>query len=133
MLVIAARCSRKWSEDFMTSSNEFYAFHMSAHLQSSFFSENSLWSNILNLLQTKVTPWIPIFSFFQYDPKEVRVLRNLIFFIFELADDQKSFNAACSNYGFLHYFERLKFFSSNNTPARASPCNRSSWLGMHFK
>ena len=37
MLVIVARCPRKLSEDFMTSSNEFYAFHMSAHIQSSAF------------------------------------------------------------------------------------------------
>ena len=106
MLVIVARCSRKWSEDFMTSSNEFYVFHMSTHLQSSVFcSENSLWSNILNLMQTKVTPWIPIFSFFQYDPKEVRVLTNLFFFCFGLADDRKSFNATCNNYVFFYYFE----------------------------
>ena len=105
----------------MTSSNEFYAFHMSAHLQSSGFSENSLWSNILNLLQTKVTPMNPHFLVFQYDPKEVRVLTNLIFFSFGLADDQISFNAACNNYGFLYYFEMLSFLSSANTPARASP------------
>ena len=85
------------------------------------FSENSLWSNILNLLQTKVTPMNPHFLFFQYDPKEVRVLTNLIFFSFGLADDQISFNAACNNYGFLYYFEMLSFLSSANTPARASP------------
>ena len=30
-------------------------------------------------------------------PKEVRVLTNLIFFSFGLADDQKPFNVACNN------------------------------------
>ena len=30
-------------------------------------------------------------------PKEVRVLTNLIFFSFGLADDQKPFNVACIN------------------------------------
>ena len=39
----------------------------------------------------------------------------------------------CSHYGFLYYFEMISFLSSNNTPARASPGNRSSWLEMYFK
>ena len=66
----------------MTSSNQFYAFYRFADLESSaFFPENSLWSNILNHSQTKVTPINPSFCiFFQYDPKEVRVLTNLAFF-----------------------------------------------------
>ena len=42
-----------------------------------------------------------IFAFFQHDPKGVRVLANLIFFSFGLAD-QKSFNSACNNI-FLHF------------------------------
>ena len=47
------------------------------------FSENSLRSNILNHLQTKVTPTNPhsCISFFQYDPKVVRILINLIFLV----------------------------------------------------
>ena len=71
----------------------------------------------------KYLPRIPILGFFSvyYNHKEVRVLTNLFFFSFRLADDQKSFNAACNNYGFLYYFEILSFLSSNNTPARASP------------
>ena len=44
----------------------------------------------------------PHFCIFQYDPKEVRVLTNFFFFSFGLADDQKSFNAACNN-TFLHF------------------------------
>ena len=64
MLVIVARYSTKRSEDFMTSLNEFYAFHISGHLQSSALSENSLWSNILNLLLTNVTPMNPHFFYF---------------------------------------------------------------------
>ena len=49
---------------------------------------------------------MPIFAFFQHDPKGVRVLKNLIFFSFGLADDQKSFNAACNNI-FLHFVRPL--------------------------
>ena len=37
----------------------------------------------------------PHFYIFQYDPKEVKVL--IFFFIFGLADNQKSFNTACNN------------------------------------
>ena len=57
----------------------------------------------LNHLQTKLTPINPHFwIFFQYDPKEVRVLTNLFFFSFGLANGQKSFNTACNNI-FLHF------------------------------
>ena len=67
------------------------------------FSENTLWSNILNHLQTKVTPKNPHSCiFFQYDSEEVRVLAKLFFFSFGLADYQNSFNPACNNI-FLHF------------------------------
>ena len=49
-----------------------------------FFSENSLWSNILNHLQRKVTPTNPhscIFISILYNPKAVRVLANLFFLV----------------------------------------------------
>ena len=61
------------------------------------FPEDSLWSNILNHLQTKVTPKNPhscIFVSIYCNPKEVRVLTKLIFF--RLAN-QKSFNAGYNN------------------------------------
>ena len=90
-------------------SNEFYAFHRFADLQNSLFSENPLRSNVLNHLQTKVTPMNPYFCIFEYDPKEVRVLTNLIFNSFGLADDQKYFNAACNNI-FLHFCEAIMDF-----------------------
>ena len=62
------------------------------------FSENSLWSKILNHLQTKVTPKNPHFCiFFQYDSKKTESFYKLNFFSFGLADDQKSFNTACNN------------------------------------
>ena len=65
--------------------------------------ENSLWGNILIHLKTKVTPQNRLFlHFVQYGPEKVRVLANVIFFNFELAEDQKSFHAAC-NHIFLHF------------------------------
>ena len=47
------------------------------------FSENSLWSSILNHLQRKITPKNPHFCVFfnTYDPKEVIILTNLIFLV----------------------------------------------------
>ena len=56
MLVIVARCPRKLSEDLMTSQMSFMSFICLHTFKVQFFSKNSLWSNILNLLQTKVTP-----------------------------------------------------------------------------
>ena len=83
------------------------------------FSGKSLWSNILNYLQTKVTPKNPHSCiFFSMILKKWEFLTNFNFFSFRLADDQKSFNAACNNI-FLHfcacgllfyYFEMLVFF-----------------------
>ena len=64
MLVILERCPKNRLEDFMTSSNEFYAFHWFADLQSSAFFEKSLWTNILNHFQTKVTLMNPRFCIF---------------------------------------------------------------------
>ena len=67
---------------------------------------------------------------------------NLMFFSFGLADDQKSFNAACNNiflaflsshYGFLHYFELFSFLSSYITQGRNPPCQTSSSLDMYFQ
>ena len=82
--------------------------------------ENSLWTNILIHLKTKVTPWNPLFlHFLQYGPEDVKVLINLIFLSFGLAGGQNSFNAACnhvffvflsSHYGFLNYFQLFSFF-----------------------
>ena len=46
----------------------------------------------------------PFLHFLQYDPKEVRVLTDLIFFSFGLADDQKSFNATCNIFFFFFFF-----------------------------
>ena len=43
----------------------------------------------------------PFLHLLQYNPKEVRVLTELLFFSFGLAD-QKPFNAACSNM-FMHF------------------------------
>ena len=62
MLAIVARCPKNRLEDFVTSSNEFYAFHRFPDLHSSAFFENSMRSNILNYLQTKVmNPYFCIF------------------------------------------------------------------------
>ena len=94
------------------------------------FFEDSLQSNTLNHLKTKVTPQHTLLLYFlQYDHKKVRVLTNLIFFSFGLVDDQKSFNAACKNvflqflsshYEFLNYFEMFSFLSAYN-PGRVPP------------
>ena len=68
-----------------------------------FLLENLLWRNILIHFKIKVTPRNPLFLYFdQNSPEEVRVLINLIFFNFGLAEYQKSFNAA-SNHIFLHF------------------------------
>ena len=100
-LVIVARYLREKSGDVMTSSNEFYAFPRSADLQSSAFFWKLIveqyFKSLSNKSNSHESPWISIFDFFfffQYDPKGVRVLTNLIFFSFGLADDQKSFNTA---------------------------------------
>ena len=50
----------------------------------------------------------PFLYFLEYDPKEMRVLTNLIF-SFGLADDQKSFNGTC-NYVFLHFCTTIMDF-----------------------
>ena len=39
----------------------------------------------------------PFLHYLQYGPKKVRILTNLIFFSFRLADDQKPFNAVSKN------------------------------------
>ena len=79
----------------MTSSYDFHAFHRFADLQSQgFFSENSLWSNILNHLKTKVTP---------KNPHSCCSLQQCIYAFLQ------------SHYGLLHYFEMSSSFSSNNT------------------
>ena len=46
----------------------------------------------------------------QYNPKEVKVLTNLIFFSFRLADDQKFFNAAACNTIILHFCAAIRDF-----------------------
>ena len=69
----------------MTLSNDFHVFLKVGRLSKlSFFSETSLWSSILNHLQTKVTPKNPYscnFFFSIYNPKEVRVVTNFIFLV----------------------------------------------------
>ena len=98
MLVTVARYPRKWSEDFMTSSNDFYAFHRFAGLQSQDFflklNKEQYFKSLANKSNSQESPFL---HFLQFDPKEVRVLTNIIFFSFGLADDQKPFNVACNN------------------------------------
>ena len=72
----------------------------------------TLWCSILNHLQSKVTSknCHSCIFFSIYNPKEVRILTN--FFplqSFRLADDQKSFNAACSN-TILHFCAAMMGF-----------------------
>ena len=111
--VIVARCPWERSEDFMTSSNEFYAFPRSTDLQTlAFFWKlivEQYFKSLSNESNSHESPWISIFDFFQYSPKEVRLLTNLIFFSFGLADDQKSFNAAWKNI-FLHFCAAIMDF-----------------------
>ena len=53
MVEIVAGCPRKLSEAFMTSSDDFHAFHSFGDIQRfKLFFENSMWSN----LKTKVNP-----------------------------------------------------------------------------
>ena len=70
------------------------------------FSENSLWSNILNHLQTKVTPKNPHSCIFF---SMILEFWETYFFSFRLADYQKSFNAAC-NYILLHFCATIMHF-----------------------
>ena len=66
--------------------------------------ENYLLRNILIHLKRKVTRWSPLFlHFVHYGPEDVRVLIDLIFFNFGLAEDQKSFNTACNHISFLYF------------------------------
>ena len=94
------------------------------------FCENSLWSSILNDFQTRVTLKNPNFCIFFsiYNSKEVGVLTNLIFLVFRLADDQKSFNAACSNI-ILHFCTAIMDLFI----FKYSLCQISSLLDMYFK
>ena len=74
------------------------------------FLENSLWSNILNHLQTKLTPLILLFfDFLQYGPEEVIILPNWIYFNFGSAKDQKYVDAACDHI-FLHFWAAIMGF-----------------------
>ena len=82
----------------MTSSNDFYAFHRFAGLQSQGFflklNKEQYFKSLANKSNSQESPFL---HFLQFDPKEVRVLTNIIFFSFGLVDDQKPFNVACSN------------------------------------
>ena len=144
MLVIVTTCPRKWSEDFLTLSNDFQAFKVKL------FSKNSLCSSILNHLQTKVTLKNPnscIFFFFFtiYNPKVVTVLTNLIFLVLGLQMIKNSLMQPLTILFcilaqplwmslFLKFFFILKnFLSSNNPPATVSSCQISSLLDMYFK
>ena len=74
------------------------------------FSENSLWSDISNHLQTKVTPnnshsFIFFFFFSIWSWRSER-FGKLSFFSFGLADDQKFFNTAFYNI-FLHFWATI--------------------------
>ena len=82
ILVIVARCQRKWWEDFTTSSNELHVFHRFAGLQSKVFFWKLTVEQYFKSLANKSNSQVPIFlHFLQYDPKEVRVLTNLIFLV----------------------------------------------------
>ena len=72
--------------------------------------ENSLWSNIFNYLKIKVTPKIPHSCiFFSKIVKKWKFWQTYLFSL-GLADDQKSFNAACNNI-FLHFCAAIMDFS----------------------
>ena len=82
------------------------------------FSENSLWSSILNHLQAKVTPKNPhscIFFFSTYNPKVVTVLTKLIFLVLGLQTIKNHLKEQATvlicifaqQYGFLYFY----FFS----------------------
>ena len=143
MLVIAAKCLRKRLEDFMTSI-DFYAFHRFAGLQSWAFFWKLTVKQYFKSLAKKSNPQEPPFLHIFFSA--YIILRKweflLNFFSFRLADDEKSFNAACKNI-ILHFFaaimdffilfEMLSFLSSNNTPGRVSPCQIQSLLDMYFK
>ena len=73
------------------------------------FSENSLWSNILNYLQTKVTPRNPHSCIFFNRSWRSESFGKLNFFSFGLASNQKSFNAACNSI-FLHFWAAIMDF-----------------------
>ena len=75
MLVIVARCPRKWSEDFMASSNELYTFHWCADLQSSvFFLKLVSAIFIKNLFLHKIIALQKLFSFWRYSNFCISVL-----------------------------------------------------------
>ena len=82
----------------------------------------------------------PFLRFLQYDPKQVRVLTDLFFLVLDQQIKNPLMQHATIYFCIFvqplwisYYFEMLKsFLSSNNTPARAYPCN-ISWLEMHFK
>ena len=74
-----------------------------------------------------------LLDFLHYGLAEVRVLTNLIYFSFGLADDQKSFNAACNHYELYDYCKMISFLSSNNTLGRVSTFQISSLLDVYFK
>ena len=91
------------------------------------FFENSLWSSIISLENKRNSLEPPILACSSVWSWRSESFDKLNFLSFGLADDQKSFNAACnsiflhflsSHYGFLHYFEMFSFLSSNNTPGR---------------
>ena len=73
--------------------------------------ENYLLRNILIHLKRKVTRWSPLFlHFVHYGPEDVRVLIDLIFFNFGLAEDQKPFNTACNHISFLYFWAAIMDF-----------------------
>ena len=104
ILVIVAWCPRQWSEDFMT-------FMLFTGLQTFKvkFSENSLWSNILNHLQTKVTPKSPHSAFSLIWSWRSESFGKLNFLNFGLPNGQKFFNATC-NCIFLHFWAAIMDF-----------------------
>ena len=97
------------------------------------FSENLLWSNILNPLQTKATPKNPHSCIFFSIILKKWEFWQTYFFSFGLEDDQKSFIygrlqqhifAFLNNhYGFPSYFEMLSYLAFNNIPRKVSLCN----------
>ena len=144
------KCSNgqeKWSEDFMTLSNDFHIFHRYADLQSSAFywklTVEQHFKSLANKSSSKNPNSCIFFSI--YNPKEVTVLKNLIslFLDFQMVKNPLMQSATiffCIFAQplwisfFLNFFFILKsFISSNNTPGRVSSCQISSLLDMYFK
>ena len=80
ILVIVVRCPRQWSEEFMTSSNDFMPFIGSQTLEVKFLKTHcgAKFKSLANKSNSQEPPFL---HFLHYDPKEVRVLANLIFLV----------------------------------------------------